>query len=117
MPASPRRGARARRVGGDGGARGERSRRHLLGQPAEGSGRSPARGPRHGCARGRGAEGRDLGLARPARMIVLDTTVLVYAKGSEHPLRAPCRELIEAVAGGSIEATTSVEAIQEFVHV
>jgi len=50
-------------------------------------------------------------------MIVLDTTVLVYAKGSEHPLRAPCRELIEAVAGGSIEATTSVEAIQEFVHV
>lgn len=24
-------------------------------------------------------------------MIVLDTTVLVYAKGAEHPLRDPCR--------------------------
>lgn len=50
-------------------------------------------------------------------MIVLDTTVLVYAKGAEHPLREPCRELIEAIARGEIEATTSVEAIQEFVHV
>lgn len=50
-------------------------------------------------------------------MIVLDTTVLVYAKGAEHPLRDPCRELIAAIAEGAIEATTSVEVIQEFVHV
>lgn len=50
-------------------------------------------------------------------MIVLDTTVLVYAKGSEHPLRDPCRELIAAIAAGRLEATTTVEAIQEFVHV
>jgi predicted nucleic acid-binding protein len=50
-------------------------------------------------------------------VIVLDTTVLVYAKGVEHPLRGPCRELIGAIAKGSVQATTSVEAIQEFVHV
>lgn len=50
-------------------------------------------------------------------MIVLDTTVLVYAKGADHPLRDPCRELIAAIAAGEIAATTSVEAIQEFVHV
>ncbi len=50
-------------------------------------------------------------------MIVLDTTVLVYAKGAEHPLRGPCRDLIAAIAGGAVQATTSVEAIQEFVHV
>jgi predicted nucleic acid-binding protein len=50
-------------------------------------------------------------------MIVLDTTVLVYAKGGEHPLRDPCRELIIAAAEGRLRATTSVEAIQEFVHV
>lgn len=50
-------------------------------------------------------------------MIALDTTVLVYAKGAEHPLRDPCRELIKAIAAGELEATTSVEAIQEFVHV
>ncbi len=50
-------------------------------------------------------------------MIVLDTTVLVYAKGADHPLRAPCRDLIAAVADGRIAATTSSEVIQEFVHV
>jgi predicted nucleic acid-binding protein len=50
-------------------------------------------------------------------MIVLDTTVLVYAKGSEHPLRGPCRDLVAAIADGAVEATTTVEAIQEFVHV
>jgi uncharacterized protein len=50
-------------------------------------------------------------------MIVLDTTVLVYAKGADHPLRAPCRRLIDAIARGEIEATSTVEVIQEFVHV
>jgi uncharacterized protein len=50
-------------------------------------------------------------------MILLDTTVLVYAKGQDHPLRDPCRELIEAVAEQRVEATTTVEVIQEFVHV
>jgi uncharacterized protein len=50
-------------------------------------------------------------------VIVLDTTVLVYAKGADHPLRDPCRELIAALAAGQLVATTSVEAIQEFVHV
>lgn len=50
-------------------------------------------------------------------MIVLDTTVLVYAKGADHPFRDPCRKLVSAIAEDRIEATTSVEAIQEFVHV
>lgn len=50
-------------------------------------------------------------------MIVLDTTVLVYAKGTEHRLRDPCRELIAAIADRHLHATTTVEVIQEFVHV
>jgi hypothetical protein len=50
-------------------------------------------------------------------VILLDTTVLVYAKGQDHPLRDPCRDLIEAVASRRIDATTTVEVIQEFVHV
>ncbi len=49
--------------------------------------------------------------------VVLDTTVLVYAKGADHPLRDPCRELVSAVAAGRIEATTTPEVIQEFTHV
>jgi predicted nucleic acid-binding protein len=50
-------------------------------------------------------------------MIVLDTTVLVYAKGADHPLRESCRELVAAIAEERIEATTTAEVIQEFVHV
>lgn len=50
-------------------------------------------------------------------MIALDTTVLVYATGSEHPLREPCRRLVDAVADGLVAATTTVEVIQEFTHV
>jgi len=50
-------------------------------------------------------------------MIVLDTTVLVYAKGADHPLRGPCRELVRAIAESRIAATTTVEVIQEFVHI
>jgi predicted nucleic acid-binding protein len=50
-------------------------------------------------------------------MIVLDTTVLVYAKGADHPLREPCRQLIAAIAEGAVDATTTADVIQEFVHV
>lgn len=50
-------------------------------------------------------------------MIVLDTTVLVYAVGSEHHLRSPCRDLVEAIGAGRISATTTIEVIQEFAHV
>lgn len=49
-------------------------------------------------------------------MIVLDTTVLVYATGADHPLREPCRTLIEAVATGRTQASTTVEVIPEFAH-
>ncbi|MGA7703911.1 MAG: type II toxin-antitoxin system VapC family toxin [Solirubrobacteraceae bacterium] len=49
-------------------------------------------------------------------MILLDTTVLVYAKGTDHPFRDPCRRLIDAIAEEEIEATTTVEVLQEFVH-
>jgi uncharacterized protein len=50
-------------------------------------------------------------------MILLDTTVLVYAKGNAHPLRDSSRELIAAIADRHIEAATTVEVIQEFAHV
>lgn len=50
-------------------------------------------------------------------MIVLDTTVLVYAVGAEHRHAEPCRRLIGAIVAGHVRATTAVEAVQEFAHV
>jgi predicted nucleic acid-binding protein len=50
-------------------------------------------------------------------VIVLDTTVLVYAAGVDHPLRDPCRQIFAAVVDRRVEASTTVEVIQEFAHV
>ena len=50
-------------------------------------------------------------------MIVLDTTVLLYAVGDEHPLRDPSRRLVRAIGDGRVAATTSAAVIQEFAHV
>lgn len=49
-------------------------------------------------------------------MIVLDTTVLAYAIGTEHPLREPSRRLLRAIGEGAVTATTTVDVIQEFAH-
>jgi len=50
-------------------------------------------------------------------VIIVDTTVLIYAVGVDHPLREPCRNLLVAHAEGRVEVTTTVEVIQEFAHV
>jgi predicted nucleic acid-binding protein len=50
-------------------------------------------------------------------VIVLDTSILVYAKGADHPYREPCRALVRLIQEGRVDATTMAEAIQEFVHV
>ena len=50
-------------------------------------------------------------------MIVVDTTVLVYAVGADHPLKEASMRLLGAVQSGSVVATTTVEVIQEFAHV
>lgn len=49
--------------------------------------------------------------------MLLDTTVLVYAVGAEHPFREPCRRLVAAAESRAIVARTTVEVLQEFVHV
>jgi predicted nucleic acid-binding protein len=50
-------------------------------------------------------------------VIVLDTTVLVYAVGTEHTFRQPCQRLVKAIADGDVEATTTAGVIQEFTPV
>jgi uncharacterized protein len=50
-------------------------------------------------------------------LILLDTTVLLYAVGESHALRPVCRRILKAQQNGDIEAATTVEVIQEFAHV
>ena len=49
--------------------------------------------------------------------LVLDTNVLAYAVGDDHPFRGPCRELVDAIGDGRPSATTTVEVLQEFAYV
>jgi len=48
--------------------------------------------------------------------VFVDTAVLMYAAGAEHPLQAPCARIVAGIREGEVEATTSVEVVQELIH-
>ena len=45
----------------------------------------------------------------------MDTAVLAYAVGADHPHRASCQRIVAAAASGEAELHASVEAVQEFL--
>jgi uncharacterized protein len=49
--------------------------------------------------------------------VAFDTTVLVYAVGTSARYRAPCAQILRAAASGALDASASVEVLQEFTHV
>ena len=49
--------------------------------------------------------------------MLLDTTVLVYAVGENHPLASAARSLVQQISSGALRAQTTPEVIQEFAHV
>jgi predicted nucleic acid-binding protein len=49
-------------------------------------------------------------------VIFVDTSIVMYAAGGDHPLQAPCRRIVDAIGDRSISATTSAEVIQEILH-
>jgi uncharacterized protein len=50
-------------------------------------------------------------------MLLLDTNVLVYAVGRDHPLREPAQTLLGAAESRRVAITTTPDVIQEFTHV
>jgi uncharacterized protein len=50
-------------------------------------------------------------------VIFVDTNVLLYAIGAEHPGRDPARRLVTAIGDGRVNATTTTDVIQEVAHV
>ena len=48
--------------------------------------------------------------------LFLDTAIFMYAGGAEHPLRVPCGAILRQIDEGSLDATTSVEVVQEILH-
>jgi hypothetical protein len=48
--------------------------------------------------------------------VFLDTAVLMYAAGAEHPLRASSQQIVRLIAAGDLEAVISAEVVQEILH-
>lgn len=48
--------------------------------------------------------------------VFIDTAVIMYAAGSEHPLRESCARIIAGIGDGTLDAVTSAEVIQEILH-
>lgn len=46
----------------------------------------------------------------------IDTNILMYAVGSEHPLKHPSLRLLERVSQGEISAVTDTEVFQEVAY-
>ncbi len=51
------------------------------------------------------------------RRFLYDTAIFIYAVGSDHPYRTPCRELIELQGDGALAGEVGVELLQELAHV
>lgn len=50
------------------------------------------------------------------RRFLFDTNVFVYALGGTHPLRAPCRRILQQAARGELRGEASVDLVQELAH-
>lgn len=48
--------------------------------------------------------------------VFVDTSVIMYAAGREHPMRDACVRIMQAIDQRTIEATTSTEVVQEVLH-
>ncbi len=46
----------------------------------------------------------------------LDTNIVMYAVGKDHPYKAPCRAVLARVERDEIDVVTSVEVLQEILH-
>lgn len=48
--------------------------------------------------------------------VFLDTAVLMYAAGRQHPYKGPCADILSRVGQGELNAVISAEVIQELAH-
>jgi predicted nucleic acid-binding protein len=48
--------------------------------------------------------------------VFIDTSVIMYAVGTDHPMKASCLGILERVTDRSLDAMISAEVIQEILH-
>ena len=50
-------------------------------------------------------------------MRLIDTNVIVYAVGSDHPLKDASERILSDITAGTVTANLDAEALQEILHV
>lgn len=48
--------------------------------------------------------------------VFIDTTVVMYAAGADHPHRQACQDVLSQIAEGTLDATSSTAVVQEILH-
>jgi hypothetical protein len=48
--------------------------------------------------------------------VFIDTAVIMYAAGTDHPLRDPSRRVLTRIGSGELQGVISSEVIQEILH-
>lgn len=48
--------------------------------------------------------------------VFIDTAIIMYAAGADHPLKAPSAEIVRRVASGELDGVISAEVVQEVAH-
>ncbi|MGB9628155.1 MAG: type II toxin-antitoxin system VapC family toxin [Thermodesulfobacteriota bacterium] len=46
----------------------------------------------------------------------IDANLIMYSLGRSHPLRDPCKKILERIRAGQILAVTNTEVLQEILH-
>jgi hypothetical protein len=49
-------------------------------------------------------------------IVFLDTNIVMYAVGGEHPYRLPCQKVMVAIASDALKAAIDTEIVQEILH-
>ncbi len=49
-------------------------------------------------------------------MILVDSNILMYAAGSDHPNKRPSLAVLESIAEGNLDAAINAEVLQEILH-
>jgi uncharacterized protein len=55
-------------------------------------------------------------VARRLRRFLYDTSIFVYALGSDHSYREPCREIVRRAAAGDLQGEASADLLQELLN-
>jgi predicted nucleic acid-binding protein len=49
-------------------------------------------------------------------VILIDSNIIMYAAGAEHPHKQPSVRMLERVASGDVDAAIDAEVLQEILH-